>query len=82
MCTVGIRYYNLGYHRSLARPEADGEKDACLLSLVIRVWVTVTPGRRNSGCRGTEAIDGSGVRLERGAFGKLSIISRPQFLHL
>lgn len=32
MCTVGIRYYNLGYHRSWARPEADGEKD-CLSAL-------------------------------------------------
>lgn len=42
MCTVGIRYYNSGYHRSSARPEADGEKDACLLSLVIGFWVTVT----------------------------------------
>lgn len=81
MCMVGIRY-NSGIHRSSARPEADGEKDACLLSQVIRAWVTVTPGRRNSRWRGTEVMGGSGVRLERGAFGKPSIISRPQFPHL
>lgn len=76
---LGIITQDITDHQ--ARPEAD-EKDACLPSLVIRAWVTVTPGRRNSRCRGTEAMDGSGVRLERGAFEKPSIISSPQFPHL